>query len=122
MDQERRLHPRFGCSGEASLRITPTWPVVRGTILDLSIGGCRIDFAARQRIQKDQKVELIFSVHNLPFHVMAVVRGERGKGQYGFEFPQLIERTRVQLQDLIHELELGLFHPEQADPGSMRLS
>lgn len=122
MDQERRIHPRFGCAGEASLRITPTWPVVRGTILDLSLGGCAIEFPAQQRVEAGQKVELIFCVHNLPFHVLALVRGARGKRRYGFEFPQLTERTRAQLQELIDELEQGSFDADNGSSGSVRLS
>jgi hypothetical protein len=119
MDEERRAHPRYGCSGEAGMRFTPTWPVVRGQILNLSLVGCMIEFPARMRMERGQTVELIFNVRNLPFHVRAVIQGERGKAQYGFEFLALSARTRTGLEELIDELKAGGFDPELCRAGKL---
>ena len=120
MDQYQRNHHRCNCSGEARMQITPDKPAIHGKILDLSIGGCMIEFLETQPLVFDQKIDLIFCVNNLPFHVLAVVRGERGKARYGFAFPQLRERIQNQLEDLIDELKYGLYKPQKVPFGVAR--
>ena len=111
--KERRRSPRFDCSGEAQMRIPPHVTTSKGDILDLSLQGCRIAFYAPQKIERNQRVELLFNVNNLPFHVVAVVRSKRNLKQFGFEFPQMIERIRVQLHALIEELSGQKPKPEE---------
>jgi hypothetical protein len=111
--KERRRSPRLNCSGEAQMRIPPHVTTSKGEILDLSLEGCRIEFYAPQKIERNQRVELLFNVNNLPFHVVAVVRSKRSMKQFGFEFPQMIERIRVQLHALIEELSGQKPKPEE---------
>lgn len=111
--KERRRSPRYSCSGEAQMRIPPHVTTSKGDILDLSLEGCRIEFHAPQRIDRNQRVELLFNVNNLPFHIVAIVRSKRNLREFGFEFPQMIERIRVQLRALIEELVGQKPKPEQ---------
>jgi hypothetical protein len=63
----------------------------------------------------DEIVELIFNVNQMPFRVRATVRALRSKGQVGFEFIQLSERTRRHLCELIGELIEGLIKLHKKD-------
>jgi len=52
----------------------------------------------------DETVELIFCVNNWPFRVRGKVRAIRSETLIGFQFPQLNDRIRRQLEDLIGEM------------------
>jgi hypothetical protein len=103
--EEKRRHQRLGCTGKAKMETPPEWEPTQGEILDLSMGGCLIDFAVPQQVEPEQKVELTFNVNNLPFHVLAVVKAKRSFTEIGFEFPCLSERIKIQLEELIEELK-----------------
>lgn len=102
--REKRKNHRYDCIGQASIVAAPDQPAIRGRILNLSARGCMIEFFSPPQIESNQSVELIFCVNGLPFHVSAHFKGERGKTKYGFQFPQLLERVRIQLEELLREL------------------
>lgn len=70
-----------------------------------------MEFQRPQKIEPEAKVELIFSVNNLPFHVLGIAKSFRSETMVGFQFPQLRERIRYQLEDLVQELKDGRFKP-----------
>ena len=55
-------------------------------------------------LSENEIVELIFRVNHMPFRVRGQVRAIRSRTVVGFQFPQLSDRVRRQLEDLIGEL------------------
>jgi hypothetical protein len=55
-------------------------------------------------VSVNEIVELIFNVNHMPFRARGKVRVIRSKSLVGFQFPQLSERARLQIEDLIDEL------------------
>lgn len=108
MDQEKRLHRRIECSGHASVQINPSEPLGGARILDLSEGGCLVEFLRPPKLELDAKVEIFFCVNNLPFRVLGLVRSIHSATKLGFQFFQLRERKRLQIMDLIEELKEDL--------------
>lgn len=105
MDKERRQFPRMECSGTASVQLDPSEPLCAARILDVSAGGCLVKFQRPQSIELDTRVELLFCVNNLPFRVRGIAKSIRSSTVVGFQFPQLRERIRYQLEDLVQELK-----------------
>ena len=103
--ENRRLNPRLQCSGSAGIQTLPVREKpCPAKIIDLSIGGCLMEFERPLALAKDEIVELIFSVNHMPFHVRGQVRAIRSETLVGFQFPHLIDRVREHLRDLIREL------------------
>jgi hypothetical protein len=105
MNIERRRNPRYQCAGSACVRIAANEPLYAARIVNLSMGGCLIVLAKPQNLSKDMLVELSFAVNHLPFRVRGQVKTIRHDRMVGFHFPQLRERTRYGLEDLIEELK-----------------
>jgi hypothetical protein len=103
--EELRRAPRLQCSGLAGIQ---TLPAVEkpcpAKIVNLSIGGCLIESERPLKLAVDEIVELIFCVNHMPFRVRGRVRSIRSETLIGFQFPQLSDRVRMQLQDLVGEL------------------
>ena len=57
-----------------------------------------------QPLSQDMLVELTFSINHLPFRVRGQVRTLHSDTTIGFQFPQLSERVRKQLEDLMKEI------------------
>jgi hypothetical protein len=104
LTQENRSHPRMDCAGTASVLITPGEPVCLAGVVDLSVLGCLLAFHEPLTLERDALVELTFCVNNLPFRVRAQAKSIRSNTRIGFEFPQLRDRIKLQLEDLIEEL------------------
>lgn len=113
--EELRRAPRLQCSGLAGIQ---TLPAVEkpcpAKIVNLSIGGCLIESERPLKLAADEIVELIFCVNHMPFRVRGRVRAIRSDTLIGFQFPQLSERVRMQLLDLVGELieHLAKLHKE----------
>lgn len=102
--QEKRRHSRLGCTGPAAVQLAANEPLIAGTIVDLSSGGCRMVLRHPQHLPTDTLVELTFNIHHLSFRVRGQVRAIRSDGTIGFQFPALSERVRRELDDLMEEL------------------
>jgi PilZ domain len=104
-DEDLRRSPRLQCSGSAGVQTLPnTEKPVPAKIINLSIGGCLMDLKSPIPLAVDETVELIFCVNNWPFRVRGKVRSIRSETLIGFQFPQLSDRIRRQLEDLVGEL------------------
>lgn len=104
MYSEKRRHRRIDCSGGATMQVSPNGTAVRARVLDVSVEGCLLQFLKTPKLEIEQTVDLTFTVNNLPFHVLAQVRSLREHQKVGLQFPQLRERIRLQLEDLVDEL------------------
>ena len=103
--EELRHSPRLGCGGMGAIQKLPACePPCRARILNLSVGGCLMELQGPLDLAVDEIVELIFKVNQLPFRVRGNVRIVRSTVLVGFQFLQVSERTRRQLQELIEEL------------------
>jgi hypothetical protein len=113
--EELRRAPRLQCSGLAGIQ---TLPAVEkpcpAKIINLSIGGCLIESERPLALAVDEIVELIFCVNQMPFRVRGRVRAIRSETLMGFQFPQISDRVRRQLEDLVGELieHLAKLHKE----------
>jgi hypothetical protein len=104
-NEELRRAPRLRCSGIAGIQTLPA--CVRpfpATIINLSIGGCLMESERPLTLAENEVVELIFCVNQMPFRVRGRVRAIRSERVVGFQFPQVSDRVRRQLEDLIGEL------------------
>ncbi len=114
-DEELRRSPRLQCSGLAGVQKIPRCEKpCPAKIVNLSVGGCLMELQEPQSLDMDETVELIFNVNCLPFRVQGKVRSLRSARSVGFQFPQLSDRVRRQLEDLIGGLieHLAKLHRE----------
>jgi hypothetical protein len=114
-DEELRRSPRLQCAGLAGIQTLPACEKpVPAKIMNLSIGGCLMELERPLTLVIDEIVELIFCVNQMPFRVRGKVRAIRSETLVGFQFPQLSDRVRMQLEDLIGELidHLARLHKE----------
>jgi hypothetical protein len=104
VDKESRRHPRLQCQG--TVEVHPSGEVVPcpAKIMDLSVEGCLIKLQNPRSFNKEDLVELAFSVKQLPFRVRGQVKAIRSDTTIGFQFPALSQRVRRQLEDLVEEL------------------
>jgi hypothetical protein len=118
--EELRRAPRLQCSGLAGIQ---TLPAVEkpcpAKIINLSVGGCLIESEVPLTLAMDEIVELIFCVNHMPFRVRGKVRSIRSATLMGFQFPQISDRVRRQLEDLVGELieRLAKLHKESLAKG-----
>jgi hypothetical protein len=104
-DEELRTSPRLQCSGTAGIQMLPIIDdPTPAKILNLSIGGCLMELERPLTVAIDDTAELIFCVNNWPFRVRGKVRAIRSEKLIGFQFPQLNDRIKRQLEDLIGEM------------------
>jgi len=103
--EEHRHAPRLQCSGVAGIQTLPSCDKpCPATIINLSIGGCLMESERPLMFDMNEIVELIFCVNQMPFRVRGRVRVIRSESVTGFQFPQVSDRVRRQLEDLIGEL------------------
>ena len=103
-EEDRRLHPRFQCSGKAEMRSLSSGARAAGQIENLSLGGCRILIGDRHNFREGENVEMTFCVRQLPLRVQASVRQAHAGNAVCVAFTLLTERGKGQLLALIDEL------------------
>lgn len=111
--EDRRQHPRFSCGGNGEMRSLSSAVRAVGQIENLSLGGCRILVGDRHGFREGEKVEMTFTVRQLPLRVQASVRQLHSGHAVGVEFTLLSERGKIQLLALIDEL--AEVHRDQVD-------
>ncbi|MGO9435747.1 MAG: PilZ domain-containing protein [Terracidiphilus sp.] len=105
MSVENRRSPRFDCRGAAGLqRLPAVGTPISARIENLSEGGCLMELSKPVNLELGEKVELSFEVHHMPFRVLGHARALRSETLIGFQFCEISERGKRQLQDLIEEL------------------
>ncbi len=103
--RERRRNPRLACDGTAHVRVPNVEARATGTVTNLSLAGCYIEFSAPFNITYGQRLEILFNVNQLPFRVMGCARVVHPRKGIGVEFTDISHRGRQQLCELIRELE-----------------
>jgi hypothetical protein len=100
---DRRKHPRFGCAGSVRIACLPaTGGSTPGKIVDLSLGGCRIQTSSV--LMPGTPAELLLLVKGVTIRAVSRVQaGSRG-GVVGVEFELISAMGKDVLSDLLAEL------------------
>ena len=104
-DPERRRTDRYECDGHAMIDTIPySGPQRRGTLRNLSLGGCNLEFASPY--PPATRLELMLHVNRLSLRVSGIVRSRRPHGM-GIEFDLMSASGRHCLNELVSEFSLG---------------
>jgi len=101
----RRGSSRHEVDTSASILLVNVGSTLRGRILDLSLGGCRIRTDDRFPVGIYTRVETEFRLEGLPFRLGGVIQAIYDRNMVGIRFLDLSERKRQQVLDLIGEIE-----------------
>jgi hypothetical protein len=105
MSRYRRGNARHDVDTSASILLVNVGSTLRGRILDLSLGGCRIRTDERFPVGIYTRVETEFRLEGLAFRLGGVIQAIHDRNTVGIRFLDLSERKRQQVQDLIGEIE-----------------
>jgi hypothetical protein len=109
--RERRQSMRHELGDSAEIHLIKTGSILRGRILDLSLGGCRIRTEERFPVGIYTRVETEFHLGGLPFRLGGVIQTVHDRKTVGIRFLDLSERKWQQVLDLIDEIaELRAAH------------
>ena len=101
---ERRASRRHGVDTSVVIRLVKMGTRLRGQILDLSLGGCRIRTEQRFLVGIYTRVETEFRVQGLPVLLAGVIQAIYDRNQMGIRFLDVSPRKHEQLVELIEEL------------------
>lgn len=103
---ERRKEPRYVCFGQVKLDRTRPGIILRGRIIDLSLGGCLIQMQLPLDVCPGAAVELTIQAKGTPLRMMGSIKsaGKQSSGLIGISFTKLSARGRFELNELIAEL------------------
>jgi hypothetical protein len=104
---ERRYSPRYECEGSAEIRIPAQGRLVRGRIVNLSLGGCYVETNAA--LDVGSRVEIVLRVTGLAFRAAGEVKSVYGSAGVGIQFIGMSAGGRTRLKELIGELEEAWF-------------
>ena len=102
--RERRQTMRQEVDDSAQIHLVKIRSILKGRILDLSLGGCRIRTDERFPVGIYTRVEVEFHLDGLPFRLGGVIQVIHDRNTVGIRFLDLSERKREQVQDLIEEI------------------
>ncbi len=95
--------PRFNCGGLAKINRLPSDGIfLRGKMLDLSLGGCRI--ATALPIERGVRAELVVHVNATSFRAVGEVREIRGESDACIQFVYLSSGGKDMLAAVVAEL------------------
>lgn len=106
--KDRRGTARHGVDTSASILLVNVGSTLRGRILDLSLGGCRIRTDERFPVGIYTRVETEFRLEGLAFRLGGVIQAIHDRNTVGIRFLDLSERKRAQVLELIGEIEESL--------------
>jgi c-di-GMP-binding flagellar brake protein YcgR len=103
--RDRRGQLRHEVDTSATIHLVNVGSALRGHIVDLSLGGCRIRTDERFPVGIYTRVETEFQLQGLPFRLGGVIQAIHNRFTVGIRFLDLSERKREQVLDLIDEIE-----------------
>ena len=115
-EDERRYSPRYECEGSAEIRIPTQGRLVRGRIVNLSLGGCYVETNAALDI--GTKIEIVLRVTGLAFRAAGEIKSVYGSAGVGIQFTGMSTGGRTRLKELIGELEEAWFSAGMPSDGS----
>jgi hypothetical protein len=102
--RERRKERRHTVDGYARIHLLSLHARMTGTIVDVSMGGCRIRTCDRFPVGAYRRVEVEFVVDGLPLLLPGVTQVIHDKWTVGVRFVELTARKCSQLQTVIQEI------------------
>jgi hypothetical protein len=102
--RERRMDARVRIETSAIILLVNVGSRLRGRILNLSLGGCRIRTEERFPVGIYTRVETEFQLDGLTFRLGGVVQTIQERNCVGIRFLDMSERKRQQVEQLIGEL------------------
>jgi len=103
--RERRALGREGVDTSASIFVIHAASRLNGRILDLSLGGCRIQTNERFPVGIFTRVEAEFRFEGMPFRLGGVIQAIHDRYHVGIRFLDMSGPKREQLQLLIEDIE-----------------
>jgi c-di-GMP-binding flagellar brake protein YcgR len=103
--RDRRAQARSEIDTTATILLVNVGSALRGHILDLSVGGCRIRTDEKFPVGIYTRAETEFHLQGLPFRLGGVIQAIHNRFMVGIRFLDLSERKRQQVLDLIDEIE-----------------
>jgi hypothetical protein len=116
--RERRWESRQEVDTSAEILLVNVGSRLRGRILDLSVGGCRIHTDDRFPVGIYTRVETEFRLDGLSFRLGGVVQHIHDRKTVGIRFLDLSERKRQQVRDLIAEIAEAHMTRKPVDPAA----
>jgi c-di-GMP-binding flagellar brake protein YcgR len=116
---DRRAQARHAVDTTAAVLLIRCGSIIRGHILDLSLGGCHIRSDEKFPVGIYTRVEAEFHLEGLPFLLGGVIQGIHDPHNVGIRFLDVSERKRDQLQQLIEEIEEMRKQSPAAQDGSV---
>jgi hypothetical protein len=102
-DEDRRLHRRLACGGEARISLLPEdGALYFGALRDLSQGGVCVDMPCP--LEVGSRAELLVRISGLTFRTVGQVT-TRERSRTGINFVHLTAGGRQMLQEFLTELE-----------------
>jgi hypothetical protein len=102
--RERRTGRREPVDTSAIIHLIKIGSKMRGQIVDLSLGGCRIRTNDRFPVGIYTRVETEFRLHGQAVLLAGVIQAVHDRHQVGVRFLDVSQRKRDQLVSLIEEL------------------
>jgi c-di-GMP-binding flagellar brake protein YcgR len=104
---ERRAQSRRPVDTSAVICLINAGSRLRGRILDLSLGGCRIRTIERFPVGIYTRVEVEFRLEGLPFRLAGVIQAVHDLDRFnvGIRFLDVSDRKRGQVERLMEEIE-----------------
>lgn len=101
----RRATSRQALEEDASLLLVKHGSSVACRVLDLSLGGCRVQTSGRILASVLAQVEVSFKVHGLTLRFRGITQWTDDRHQIGICFVDVTSRRREELAELVCELE-----------------
>ena len=101
---DRRAHVRHAV--DCPVEVVPLTGATRiaGRLVDLSLGGCRLETPERVMVTIQMRVELQFQVRGIAFRLIGVCQGTRGGNLYAVRFQNISDRKRAELAEVLAEV------------------
>jgi len=116
LNTDRRSHSRHDVDTTSNLWLIKSGIAMRGRILNLSHGGCRLRTDEPFSVGIFVRVETEFYLHGLPFRLAGVSQAILDKNTIGIRFLDMSDRKRQQLTELIAELpQVEPYQPETTE-------
>jgi c-di-GMP-binding flagellar brake protein YcgR len=110
--RQRVIQRRHSVDTTAIIRLIDLAADLRGHIVDISLGGCRMRTERRFPLGIFRRVEVEFRIEGLPFRLGGVTQTIHDPFNVGIRFLDLSDRKREQLLQLIDEIRSSEPHPD----------
>ncbi|MGB9104423.1 MAG: PilZ domain-containing protein [Terriglobales bacterium] len=114
--EERRRHPRFNCSGTASIWEQGHELASSARVNEISLGGCYIETMSPLRLATCVRLEL--SINHRSISLEGMVRNSQPNYGMGIEFIKIAAAEAEKLQSVIGEVSGAVPAEAQAPPAS----